>query len=465
MTTHPVSCLNPITVSYPHLQSDSLRRSLSAELAGIRTQITQAGLHDAMTRTIDVWEKNFQKALRTGADPEPLLAVHIALLQSALRDPITNAPLDPEAVLGSDGHTYGRLSLSIYRHRTPAEFHARSPLDPNQPDFTTVPHPVVQYMTRWLQDHHALLHSEELEREYLRILPPQPPASQPSTEERMARLRTERAERQRRAEERQRDLFTALNHQALQSFETALDGMIGSFMERREQAAASVEAHLDHIAAGDQDTSTTLHRQLAEETEQRERAVIDLEQRKQALSQEFTHRTQAIHQQHLAFEEEMRVTADTLNQLIVERASAAIIALREPIESYRMRIESAISSLVGRVEEGHLHLEQEVERMRGEIARLREQNASLRQLQTQVEIQLNVCKEEQDRLQQSINQTQEAIQDLHKHSSDVLFKAIATIGACAFTTWALSVMLSSTVATPTIVPISKGFGVKIMIPI
>lgn len=144
------------------------RLAMNAEIAGIRHLLDQhQNLQDPMSQDIRSWFENFSTFLRTNEDVESVKTQYIQLLQQLLVDPIAQAPLDEEAVLGSDLNTYGNRSLRVYLSSVPESIRHRCPLDiNNETPFTTTPHPIVRYMTVWLRGHHALLHSAQVDAAY-----------------------------------------------------------------------------------------------------------------------------------------------------------------------------------------------------------------------------------------------------------------------------------------------------------
>lgn len=147
-----------------YLSENSLLRCIFAELAEIREELEKSPLQDEMTQDIRQWEREFFFSLRRTGDAQTKLNEFTGLLQELLRDPIVQAPLEEGALLGSDGRTYGRMSLCVYLNNAPEQYRHRSPLDVrNEAPFTTTPHPNVDLMLRWLGRRNNLLHSEELE--------------------------------------------------------------------------------------------------------------------------------------------------------------------------------------------------------------------------------------------------------------------------------------------------------------
>ena len=162
------------------------RRKIKAELAGIENQLTQSGWKDAgwedpMTADLLKWKKRFSESLSDSfaktRDVAQIRKDFVEQLQQLLCDPICLAPLDDDTVLGSDGRTYGSMSLSLYRHLTEEPYKQRSPFDKNNSSrLTTTPHQNVQYMIQWLKEQKAELphqlrqQAEEVKNNYKRLI-------------------------------------------------------------------------------------------------------------------------------------------------------------------------------------------------------------------------------------------------------------------------------------------------------
>lgn len=169
------AAIAPISVNQPDVkyfsEGDILRRRVFAEIAGITKQLEGSGLNDELTGLIQNWKKSFKTSLANYRNTQQVINQFVRLMQELLKDPLSNAPLDQNSVLGSDGRTYGDMSLSLHLNSVPAAYKNRSPLDPNnQSVFTTVPHSNVQYMVSWLESHHALLHDATIERQYRQLV-------------------------------------------------------------------------------------------------------------------------------------------------------------------------------------------------------------------------------------------------------------------------------------------------------
>ena len=160
-------------------QIRKMLNDLRADLNAIQTVLDVCDdMPDALSHEIRQWHANFTRALkeRGGAsakresDEERLnriLSTQLEQMQEMLRDPLTNTPLDREAILGSDGETYGFKALCLAIAQLPATLRNRSPLHPNDPAiFTKRNHPLARHMVGFLEKWHALEPSPELETDF-----------------------------------------------------------------------------------------------------------------------------------------------------------------------------------------------------------------------------------------------------------------------------------------------------------
>lgn len=151
------------------VRDTGLRRRLGAELTGIGGQLSKFGIDDELSQAIQTWHEGLAAAFKTTADMEPILQTYIQLLQELLTSSIW--PLDDQALLGSDGGTYGYKHLCLILNSIPEEhrekYRNRSPRDSDNPKpFTTSPHETVQYMIKWLKSYGVELKSEKIERSF-----------------------------------------------------------------------------------------------------------------------------------------------------------------------------------------------------------------------------------------------------------------------------------------------------------
>ena len=145
-----------------------LRRRLRAEIAEIRNQINRFNSTDPLSNLISRWAQDFSESLNVrNVNEQAVLREYIRLLQEILVDSLTNTPLDDEALLGSDGRTYGYKHLCLHIIDVGEEYRSRSPIYPLDPaPFSTKEHTLARYMIRWLERHNSKLESEEINRAF-----------------------------------------------------------------------------------------------------------------------------------------------------------------------------------------------------------------------------------------------------------------------------------------------------------
>ena len=118
-----------------HLSATAAVRE-SADTRKVREDLRRIGelltpdLQDATSVHIRQWHANFTRALRARREvPQRvesdearfrrILNVHVEQMQDLLRDPLTNTPLDRQAMLGNDGEVYGFQALYLMMGRLP----------------------------------------------------------------------------------------------------------------------------------------------------------------------------------------------------------------------------------------------------------------------------------------------------------------------------------------------------------
>lgn len=192
----------------------TLRRRIGAELAGIHDALQQSQLADPLTGSIRTWYNNFHNAYRASDRDQETLNIYLAQMRTLLHSPaaetpldpsriLYNAPLDEDAVFGTDGNTYGEKALRIYLHVIQAPNRIKFPYQPtNATDFTLVAHPLAQHMIGWLGQHGQRDRNLDQETLYNTLrgrneLPPLPTVQSV----RRDRYAQRRAQQQREAEE------------------------------------------------------------------------------------------------------------------------------------------------------------------------------------------------------------------------------------------------------------------------
>ncbi len=139
------------TVNRPQISETILR----TELLGIHEKLRNCSLNDDVTNFIREWYQDFSAALNVpGADVQVLLNDYITDLKEILIDGFTGDLLDETVYLGSDGVTYGEMSITIY-NQVAGEFGYLSLFHIANPEsFTVVEHdPLIKHMINWLRAH------------------------------------------------------------------------------------------------------------------------------------------------------------------------------------------------------------------------------------------------------------------------------------------------------------------------
>lgn len=260
---------NPINAA---AQIGELRHDVDNRLWTILNGPGTSNFQDQTSKNLRNWQKLFHDALRTNDEPQDIKRHFIEMLaEDILYDPIRSSGiLDEESHLGSDGLTYGEMSLFIYLSPLPTACYFRSPSNPADPTpFTTQPHPLVRNMVKWLKNQDAEtiaylkdeknidVHNTAIKRMYTRLdaerkLPPYLP-----TEE---------------------SLMAFCVTDAIQRGVAAVSAAANAFQTEVEQSAAAIHARVSaHFAALDQS-----FRQLGvdnnarlEAFEQRRREALD----------------------------------------------------------------------------------------------------------------------------------------------------------------------------------------------
>ncbi len=195
---------------------------------------------DEMTQQIGGWQRQFSQLNQSNGDVRRVLSEHIQLMQEILVDCLSHTPLDEDAVLGSDGRTYGSMTLRLYLSTVPEPLRNRSPSFPESTDrFTASAHPVVKHMLRWLEKHNARLHSADTEAAFKRAserweLPNIP--SEPAVQSARDRILARQAERNRVREEEQK------------KFAEDVIGLSRDVQQEREAGFREVHARIDEVS-------------------------------------------------------------------------------------------------------------------------------------------------------------------------------------------------------------------------
>jgi hypothetical protein len=203
-----MSTMTVVSTRYRPLDIDSLRdvqvkRYILTNLRELEELIRISGFVDALgnsdskTRQIRDWIEFSSEQIRTLNDPDTVFQRCIDHLKRILTHDGTNAtiPLEPDTVLGSDGHAYGPRFLSIFQMTAPESIRNLSPLDyaEDPTPLTTRAHTVVRDTINWLSVKYEIsLTSEQIEVSYARLSGRRLAARAEQTPE--ARLAARRAE-------------------------------------------------------------------------------------------------------------------------------------------------------------------------------------------------------------------------------------------------------------------------------
>lgn len=224
----PESGADPELNVHPELMETSLRRRMRADLSALNDLLNDRQTNDEMTNLIRLWHQNFIMAISLKADDQEILSEFIKLLQEMLIDPLFHAPLDENAYLGTDGHVYGEMSYEVWKHSAQEEHKNCSPMNPLSGIlFTKVPHPIVRHLIQWLKNYNALLHSEDLERNYQHLQVQKRMKKIERLKNRKEQLHQEKVNKRQEADKRIQDLANELSVEILQPFKALHDEVKG----------------------------------------------------------------------------------------------------------------------------------------------------------------------------------------------------------------------------------------------
>ena len=236
---------------HPILQ---LPRTFYKDVHWIGEILAASFLHDPLTEGIRSWHKEFTGSIQLETiDKEKILNQYLDQLEKILIVPLCNFPLDEEAMLGSDGHTYGRKFLCVHRFKSESPFDQRSPLRPDDPaPLTAVPHEIARSMVCWLKRYRPLFSSELVETEYRQIpqdkmpLFPDKPAKANPLQEKLQRIMQEELVRKQEHEQRERELSLQRNQ-----LETLIDQVVfkqlAILQEQTVQKDTAMHGRLNHV--------------------------------------------------------------------------------------------------------------------------------------------------------------------------------------------------------------------------
>jgi hypothetical protein len=309
---HPVGNQGvPIQYNFAIVEG-ALRRELKGFLLEANRMLNTSPLQDPLTLELKNWQQRFSQRIGQDADVQSAQRAFILALQEILLDPIEyikdrDSKVTLEApVLGSDGITYAAKSLAICLSQLPEPYRHRSPLYfQEEAVFVTQPHPVAEYMVRWLQEKNALIVSAQVEADYQQLINenrlPALPTPETAARDEKARVRKEKIrilmERQAQKNALEAEELARFEQELLQrQIQVIQDNLVAPMRERIEAFAQEQEARVDRLEQNDQrrlqqvrervDQFHNNIRRLEEQNEELEAQLIRLDGENQALQRE-----------------------------------------------------------------------------------------------------------------------------------------------------------------------------------
>lgn len=298
----------PIHVMPP--PEGAFRRRIFAEIVRIETLLASSTLQDEMTQTIrNDWFEPFKETMKLNRlDPQAVFNEFVPLLQNILIDPIYGAPLDKKARLGSDGHTYGRMTLSVFLADIPEEERRRIPVD-----FTTESHPIVKQMVKWLISHDRLLHDHEKEAAYRELVAQGRRPIIPTRESEEIRIQRERHLRR---------------------------------MEQRQQRRAGRNEHIDRLRIQrNRDIDERfgdIRNQIGHINQMNQQRQAFLEERGQGILENFEHEVQQIENENIELQQRVN---DFHIEIPAHQDEERLEAFQERVNVQRIRREERLEAL------------------------------------------------------------------------------------------------------------------------
>jgi hypothetical protein len=406
-----------------------------------------------MTQYIrDGWHAPFSRAIRAReASASDLFQQYVGELQANLRDAIIGAPLDANAVLGSDGYTYGQMALAVYQEAMPEPYRNRSPVDPDDPaPFATRPHTVARHMVRWLQGHGELLAAPELERDYLQLM------RQLHPEEIQARINREvaeaaalrRIEAERRAEQdREMERRIAGRYRELVQ---DLQQRLAPLRAQPARVPRVLGANLPPAAAALAAAAQERLRQMAHRLDEFEGGLQPLLQ--EMAAGPVRPRAAEIAAEAAAGREELAGFREQIREGLVE----PIELIARQIQDFGAAALRDIQNIAQRDREAVELLQQEFREVHEEIGRLDADNRRLLEELRDVRVQADELRRNEILIQLAINEISAEQAKRKKNKIKRIMKTVAIIGACVFATWAIHTALASLKAGVVVAPTTGG---------
>jgi hypothetical protein len=419
----------------------------------MRQVIAESDLQDTTTKTIDIWLKNFSKALELHADETMVSSYFTKELRKILRDPISGAPIN-DPLLGGDA-TYDRESLAVALNKLPPSYRDRSPLDiRNKAPMILEPHPVAQHLIEWLKNHNALFYSADVKNEYLRLSPKQQNLPLLPPEERILASLSTNEEKQAKINEILART-AALNldeaqtrREATSAFNEKLDEMRASFKKR---LAGIIEPFKQQVEANASENGSKLN-EMAErgkkEAEEIREFVAEARAADVIAISAATEQSELVFAKNLSlFEESKRELASVIDEgnaslarmerLIEKDLQQAFAPIIQKVEAYAQKTIERISAIAASDKKTVDQLEQVIRVLDKEIVQLEEGTQNLIASQKNVAEQLSVVKLEQAALEQGITETRLAIRRMEKRNAHNIWSTVAIVAGCSFATWAI----------------------------
>nr|MBA3603501.1 hypothetical protein [Parachlamydiaceae bacterium] len=210
---------------------------------------------DDTTNHLIQWHHIFVERLsRELEGSQSILEDFAAVAADLLLDPFSVQTyikhLDKKALLGSDGHTYGKKSLCIFLSLMPENLRHKPPLDPDSPvSFTTSEHPIVRYLITWLESRDFIFpNTLRLEEDYNNL----------KLEGKVPMIPTKASEKIRLKNvahiQRNREILRRLEEQEQRNLggEAVMPVALEAFGELRRQFENGRDANFDRIGAMEQ---------------------------------------------------------------------------------------------------------------------------------------------------------------------------------------------------------------------
>lgn len=301
----------PQLPSTPEFREIAVRRMCSHFICDLGRELLKYDLNDPLTQEIKNFHGLFLQALQLNKeDTQPLFERFIPILQQLLFDPFGN-PLEKESVLGSDGKTYGKMSLSVYYHKLPEHLREHPPLDFDaKPIFWTQPHPIASFLINrldsmvWKAGRSAMLVSEATLRDYTLLtqqnLVPQLPIYDDDMKERILieRMRAQQQAEIHRFAAFDQEVQAVLNHPVRQAAAKAQQGL----NNMQEQVLENLDFLANHLRVQFEEVHSR-QIELVAETEKLHEGIATLKAENAVLKEEVRRTGEAVAKLQVAIKE------------------------------------------------------------------------------------------------------------------------------------------------------------------